>query len=397
MKIGIYGGTFDPIHRGHMAAAQTAAKLLELDKLLLIPAGIPPHKHKSSGGANGTQRMEMTSIAADRLDLKIPVEVLDLELKREGKSYTSDTLRELRKQYPKDELWLLMGTDMFLTLQNWHEPKTIMKLAKICAFGRTESDGEELFAPQRDYLASEFGAAVTTITLPGLVDVSSTQLRTRLAAGERPEELDESVYGYILRHGLYGTHADLKHLGWEDLRACSYSMIRAKRIPHVRGCEQEAVKLAVRWGENEDDARAAAILHDCTKYLDLEEQLSLCEKYGIILDDLEKVAVKLLHSKTGSAIARYEYGMPDRVCEAICWHTTGKADMTKLEKILYIADYMEPTRDFDGVEKLRALVYEDLDAAVRLGLEMSVEELTERGVPVHPNTAEALRFLTKGE
>ena len=173
MKIGIYGGTFDPIHRGHMAAAQTAAKLLELDKLLLIPAGIPPHKHKSSGGANGAQRMEMTSIAADRLDLKIPVEVLDLELKREGKSYTSDTLRELRKQYPKDELWLLMGTDMFLTLQNWHEPKTIMKLAKICAFGRTESDGEELFAPQRDYLASEFGAAVTTITLPGLVDRKS--------------------------------------------------------------------------------------------------------------------------------------------------------------------------------------------------------------------------------
>ena len=92
MKIRIYGGTFDHIHRGHMAAAQTAAKLLELDKLLLIPAGIPPHKHKSSGGANGTQRMEMTSIAADRLDLKIPVEVLDLELKRR----LPETFREFR-------------------------------------------------------------------------------------------------------------------------------------------------------------------------------------------------------------------------------------------------------------------------------------------------------------
>ena len=397
MKIGIYGGTFDPIHRGHMAAAQTAAKLLKLDKLLLIPAGIPPHKRQASGGADSAHRLDMAAIAADRLGLKIPVEVLDLEVHREGKSYTSDTLRTLHKQYPHDELWLLMGTDMFLTLQTWHEPKTIMKLANICAFGRTESDGEELFAPQRDYLSKQFHANITTITLPGLVDTSSTALRARLAAGERPEELDESVYGYILRHGLYGTHADLKHLSWEELRACSYSMIRAKRIPHVRGCEQEAVKLAKCWGENEDDARAAAILHDCTKYLNLEEQLSLCEKYGIILDDLEKVAVKLLHSKTGCAIARYEYGMPDRVCEAICWHTTGKPDMTKLEKILYIADYMEPTRDFDGVEKLRALVYENLDAAVRLGLEMSVEELTERGVPVHPNTAEALRFLTKGE
>ena len=170
-------------------------------------------------------------------------------------------------------------------------------------------------------------------------------------------------------------------------------MIRAKRIPHVRGCEEEAVRLAHRWGEDEDLARAAGILHDCTKYLTLEEQLSLCAKYGIILDDLEKVAVKLLHSKTGSAIARYEYGMPDAVCDAICWHTTGKPDMTKLEKILYIADYMEPTRDFDGVEKLRALVYKDLDAAVLLGLEMSVEDLTSRGNPVHKNTQEALDFL----
>ena len=238
---------------------------------------------------------------------------------------------------------------------------------------------------------------MTTITLPGLVEISSSQLRQRLEAGERPEELDPSVRGYILRHGLYGTHADLKHLGWEDLRACSYSMIRAKRIPHVRGCEEEAVRLARRWGEDEDDARAAAILHDCTKYLNLEEQLSLCRKYDIILDHMEQETVKLLHSKTGAAIARWEYGMPERVCDAICWHTTGKPDMTTLEKILYIADYMEPTRDFDGVERLRALVYEDLDAAVRLGLEMSVEDLTGRGVPVHPNTLGALRFLTKGE
>ena len=100
---------------------------------------------------------------------------------------------------------------------------------------------------------------------------------------------------------------------------------------------------------------------------------------------MQQKMVKLLHSKTGAAIARWEYGMPERVCDAICWHTTGKPDMTTLEKILYIADYMEPTRDFDGVERLRALVYEDLDAAVRLGLEMSVEDLTAgacRSIPI---------------
>ena len=395
MKIGIYGGTFDPIHKGHMAAAKTAAAKLKLDKLLLIPAGLPPHKSLALGGASGNDRLEMARIAADRLRLKIPVEVLDIELNREGKSYTSDTLKELKKQYPKDELWLLMGTDMFLSLHQWHEPEAILSLANICAFGRAEQDSKEVLAPQKKHLSKISKAKITTLVLPNLVETSSTALREQLAKGERPEELDESIYGYILRRQLYGTHADLTHLNWDDLRACSYSMIRSKRIPHVRGCEEEAVKLAQRWGADEDVARAAAILHDCTKYLKLDEQLSLCAKYGIILDDLEKVSVKLLHSKTGSAIARYEYGMPEIVYDAIFWHTTGKPDMTLMEKILYIADYMEPTRDFDGVEKLRELVYKDLDAAVLLGLEMSVEDIASQGNPVHKNTQEALDFLRK--
>ena len=395
MRLGIYGGTFDPIHRGHMAAAQTAAEVLKLDKLLLIPAGIPPHKALPDGSADPSHRLAMTAIAADRLGLKIPVEVLDLELKREGKSYTSDTLRTLKAQYPDDELWLLMGTDMFLSLQTWHEPEVILSLAKVCAFGRTDRDGEEIFAPQREYLAQTYSADTVTITLPGLVDISSTQLRGMLSAGKRPEELDESVYGYILLNGLYGTHADLHNLDWEDLRACSYSMIRAKRIPHVRGCEEEAVRLARVWGEDEDMARAAAILHDCTKYLELEEQLYLCRKYGIMLDDLERRAVKLLHSKTGAGVARHVFGMPDTVYDAIFWHTTGKADMTMMEKILYIADYMEPNRDFDGVERLRELVYTDISGACLLGLEMSVEDLERRGNPVHKNTREAYDFLRK--
>ena len=394
-RIGVYGGTFDPIHRGHMAAAETACAVLGLDLLLLIPDRVPPHKELSGSSAAPEHRLEMARLAGDRLKVECPVKVLELELNRKGKSYTSDTLRALKKKYPGDELWLLMGTDMFLTLHLWHEPEVIFKLANICAFGRTEQDGEAVFAPQRDYLTRHYQVTAVTITLPGLMEISSTELREKLAAGERPEELDESVYGYILRHRLYGTHADLTRLEDDDLRACSYSMIRAKRIPHVRGCEEEAVKLARRWGADPEQARKAAILHDCTKYLTLEEQLSLCEKYGIMLDDLERTALKLLHSKTGAAIAKYEYGMPEEICSAIFYHTTGRADMTLLEKILYIADYMEPSRDFDGVEQLRKLVYRDLNAAVRLGLEMTMEEMKGYGSPVHEKTLEALDFLRK--
>lgn len=393
MKIGIYGGTFNPPHLGHMAAAKTAAQVLGLDKLILIPAATPPHKQLPEGSPTAQQRLEMVRLMADNLNLPGVAQVSDIELRREGKSYTSHTLAAMKALYPDAELWLLMGTDMFLTLQNWHEPEKIMELAGICAFGRTEQDGEELFAPQRKFLQEKYNACLTTITLPGLVDISSTQLREVLDDGQGEEHLCPAVYGYILMNGLYGTKADLKHLDLPELRACSYSMVRAKRIPHIRGTEEEAVRLAKRWGVDETLARRAAILHDCTKYLELDEQLALCGKFGVELDELERRAVKLLHSKTGACIAKHIFGEDEQVYQAIFWHTTGKADMSMLEKVIYLADYIEPTRDFDGVEPLRSAAYEDIDKALLVGMDMTIEEMKQRGNPVHRNTQTARDWL----
>jgi len=392
MKLGIYGGTYNPPHLGHLAAAKTAMEVLGLDKLLLIPAATPPHKALPEGTASAEQRLAMVEKMADALGKN--VEVSAIELEREGKSYTSDTLAAIHEQYPGAELWLLMGTDMFLTLQNWHEPGRILELAGICAFGRSEQDGEELFAPQREYLAKTFpGARITTITLPNLIDISSTQLRELLLRGEAGQYLLPAVYGHILMNGLYGTHADLKHLDLPELRACSDSMIKQKRVPHIRGTEEEAVRLAKRWGADEVLARRAGILHDCTKYLELEPHLAICRQYGVELDELEQVAVKLLHSKSGACIARHVFGEPDEVYDAIFWHTTAKDDMTTLEKILYIADYIEPNRDFEGVDRLRALAYEDLDKALLLGVETTIEDMEERNMPIHRKTLLARQWL----
>lgn len=105
----------------------------------------------------------------------------------------------------------------------------------------------------------------------------------------------------------------------------------------------------------------------------------LCRKYGIINDNAEEENVKLLHAKTGAALARDLFNISDEVYDAIRWHTTGKPDMTLLEKIIYMADYIEPNRDFDGVDKLRKLAYEDLDEAMALGLEMSLEDIKAMG------------------
>jgi nicotinate-nucleotide adenylyltransferase len=392
VNIGIYGGTFNPVHAGHMTAAKFAMEYLGLERLYLIPAGIPPHKRMAAGSPGPEHRLAMTRLAADAAGPG--AEALDLELRREGRSYTVDTLRQLREWHPNDRLYLLMGTDMFLTLQYWREPGEIVKLCTPCAFGRSEKDTEELFAVQRQYLAETFGADVVTLALPHIVDISSTELRERLKKGEGREYLDPAVYGYILRHGLYGVEADLKRLSLEDLRCAARSMLKHSRVPHVLGAEETAAALARRWGADEEDARRAALLHDCTKWLDREQQLALCRQYKIEPDELERRETNLLHALTGAAVAREVFGVSPEMEGAIRWHTTGKADMTLLEKILYLADYIEPTRSFCDLTELRRLAFEDLDRAMLLGLTMAVEDLGKKnGVTVHPNSVFARDYL----
>ena len=394
MRIGIYGGTFNPPHLGHLTAAECVFRMLKMDKLLLIPAGLPPHKALPAGSPTAEQRLEMTRLACEQLGLGEQAEVLDIEMRREGKSYTSDTLEAIHERWPDAELWLLMGTDMFLTLQAWHEPETIMKLAGIAAFGRTEADTEELFSIQREYLYKTYpGARIFTVTIPGVVDISSTELRERLVKGDGGHLLAPAVYGYILRNGLYGTAADMKQLTLSQLRPVALSYLKNKRIPHVLGTEQEAIRLALHYGADVNKARVAALLHDCTKKLEMDDQMALCRQYGIQLDELEKTALKLLHSKTGAEIARDVFGVDEEIYLAINWHTTGRAGMSLLEKIIYMADYIEPTRDFDGVDELRRVTYKDLDAGLEMGLSMTVEDMYRRGNPVHSATLAALDEL----
>lgn len=393
MNIGIYGGTFDPPHAGHIAAAQAAMETLHLDKLLLIPDAQPPHKQLPEGSAAPQQRYDMTVLATASLGKR--AEVSDMELRRAGVSYTADTLAALRAQYPEDTLYLLMGSDMFLSLHTWRRPEDIVALAHIAPFSRETEDESAAFDAQKAYLEQHFAAQVTVIPNPQVVEVSSTEIRARLARGQGGELLPPPVWGYIQRERLYGTRTDLTHLTPEALRPIALSYLKPKRMPHVLGTEQEAVRLAEKYGADVTKARIAALLHDCTKKLDMDEQLALCRQYAIPLDELEQKALKLLHSKTGAAIARDVFAVDDEIYNAILYHTTGKPDMTLLEKIIYLADYIEPTRDFPGVETLRRTVYEDLDRGLLLGLTMTIDEMEEMGNPVHHMTRDARDYLLK--
>ena len=389
----MFGGTFNPPHNGHVTMARAAVKQLGLDKLLIVPDCVPPHKPLPSG-VTAQQRYDMAALMAAPVGRM--AEASDIELHRTGKSYTSDTLRALHQQYPGAELWLLMGSDMFLSLHTWHEPEVICELARIAAFSRVDEDIRAAMEQQKTQLERQYQAHVALLDNPELIELSSTDVRAALEAGQGSDLVPEAVWGYIRREHLYGTTADLQHLTVDELRPIAMSYLKPKRMPHVLGTAEEAAKLARRFGADETKARVAGLLHDCTKKLGMAEQLALCRQYGIRLDPLEQKALKLLHAKTGAAIARHVYGVDDEVYQAILYHTTGRAGMTLLEKILYLADYIEPSREFANdpdVVRLRETVYEDLDRGLLLGLTMTVTEMEGMGNPVHHDTLDARNDL----
>ncbi len=387
-RIGIYGGAFNPLHTGHLAAAKYAVSALRLDRLLLIPTGDPPHKCLPADSPNPAQRLEMLRLAV-KDEPKITVS--DIELSRTGTSYTVDTVTQLRGQYPNAQLVLLMGTDMFLSFLNWKEPERMIKDTSIGVFCRGYKGEHEQLLDQKAKLLA-MGADVVLLENP-ITDISSTQLRCMLAFGCAAPFLPEGTADYILKNGLYGTDRCLHGLSMEELESVVVSLLKPGRVAHVLGCRDTAVELAQLWGVSVEIAARAALLHDITKALDGPLQLTLCAEYGIILDKFSAENSKTLHALTGSLVAERIFGESPAVVDAIRSHTTGKADMNMLEKIIYVADYMEPNRDFPGVDRLRRLAYTDMDGALRLGLTMTLEHLKRQGREVSPESLEALAYL----
>ena len=389
-RIGIYGGTFNPPHVGHMQAAKEAAASLRLSNLLMIPAQTPPHKQLPEGSASPQQRLQMLRVAAEDIP---EIQVSDIELRRQGPSYTVETVLQLKRQYPEDELVLIMGTDMFLSFEHWRDPQTILENATLAVLNRGEKGEREKIAAMKDHFA-EKGASVEIVDNRAIT-ISSTQLRRMLIFGCADPFLPAGVAEYIRREALYGVNEDYKNLPMDKLEKVVISLLNPNRVAHVLGCRDTAVALAKHWGANETDAARAGILHDITKAIDGPLQLTLCSEYGTMLSDFSRRYPKTLHALTGSLVAERVFGENTAVCEAIRHHTTGKANMNLLEKIVYIADYMEPNRTIPGVDRLRELAYTDLDAAVKLGLEMTLEHLARQGAEVSPESREALAYLNE--
>lgn len=387
MKIAVYGGSFNPPHLGHTEAALSVSRELMPELFLIVPDNIPPHKDMAEGSPSPEQRMELCSLAFERVP---GAHISDMELKRQGKSYTADTVAALKEQYPGDSVILVIGSDMLLSFEQWHRCDYLLENCVLAVLSREEDDRQVLSAHAARLKERAGGEILLLPNAP--LPMSSSQIREKLRLRLGSDMLDDGVYSLIIKKGWYEA---LPELGW--LRQKAYAMLSSERLAHVAGCESEAVLLARRWGEDPETAATAGILHDITKKLSHEQQLLLCEKYGIILDKAERSMPSLLHARTGAALAVELFGVSEEICRAIRFHTTGRPDMSLLEKIIYLADYIEPTRDFPGLDRLRELAYKDLDKALALGLEMSLEELRGRGIEPYKDTVEAYLWYSATE
>lgn len=369
-KIGIMGGTFNPVHNAHLMMAQAAYQQYQLDEVWFMPSKNPPHKD-SKDIVSAEHRSRMVQFAIDRIPY---FSFSDLELKREGITYTCETVKVLHEIYPKASLYFIMGGDSLAAFGEWYQPEKILKYCTILAAPRGDVSAEAVKS-----LCKEQGARFHGEILPirmNHIPIASEEIRGKVRDGGSVLAFcPEVVLLYMRIHGLYGLKPgklQLKNVNKVLLDWLS-ATLRPGRYLHTLRVAETAAALALCHCEDPDRdsrrAELAGMLHDCGKYYTGDEMIALCREYEIPLSETEKKNTALIHGKLGAYLARERYGIRDEeICSSISYHTTGKPDMTLLEKIIYVADYIEPGRKMNSkpysLSEIRKESFRDLDHAL---------------------------------
>ncbi len=385
-SIGILGGSFNPIHRRHVDLARCALAEARLSRVLFLPTGHPPHKHR--GLASAEHRLEMTRLAI----LGQPgFEVSRMELDRTGLIYTLDTLRLLKEQYPAAELCYLIGEDTLLDLPNWYKPDEVFPLCRFLVCCRETSNASaHPLVPQLE----RRGARFTFLSLPP-VDISATAIREDLAAGVEPESLAPQVMEYIRIMGLYGVKATPK--GAAALYPLLSGLLSDRRLLHSLLVAYTARKLAQLHDLDPEPAEMAGLLHDCAKCMPLSQLQQLAKEHRLLLDRETLASQNLLHGPVSAVLAEAHYGVTDpNILSAIRCHTTGKVGMLPLDMVLYLADKTEPSRNqYPALEEVRRLSETDLIAAMKRMLDSTLEYVAAQKTPAHPSTQRVANWLSR--
>ncbi len=384
-RIGIMGGTFDPIHQGHIRMAQCALEGMRLDRVLMLPSGNPPHKPDITPAED---RYRMVCAACAGID---GLEPSREEVDRTGVIYTVDTLSILHEKYPKADLYYIIGADTLMELKNWRRYERVLTLCTFLICPRSSKYTPEDLEKECRRL-SGMGGHFALVDMD-VIDVSSTDVRTAIREGAPTPLLPVAVREYAMTAGLYGAPLRIPDgPRWLDMLFRDLSM---KRFAHTLAVADTARQLALLHGLDEYKAEAAGLLHDCAKCMPLKDMQRLAREHRLTEDEGILASGALLHSVAGAYRARADYGMEDpEILSAILSHTTGKPGMSPLAMAVWLADTIEPTRaPYPLLEETRALARTSLERAMILSLEGTLQHVRKKGDSVHPATLQTLEWL----
>ena len=393
MMTGLFGGTFDPLHNGHISLVKAAMASGEIDRMIIMPAGTPPHKPNQKVTMAG-YRYEM----AWQGFAKMPgIEISDLEIKRVGPSYTLETVRQLKADFLGESgLMLVYGSDILTEIEKWYKPAELLAECPLLVANRGGHNREQDLKNSQK-LTANYGAQIRFFQAPS-IDLSSSMIREAIDQGKPYQHwLPEMVVRTIRRHGLYSRQSALDLLTPElretlaGLERRIWPLLDRKRLLHSLNVMAYSAHLAARHQVDMGKACIAALLHDCAKCLPSQELQELAWRAG----DPSLLDNELAHGPAGAWLARHRFDITDpEILRAIHFHTTGCAGMSNLDKIIFITDKVEPSRTYDNLDEIRRLAEFDLDASLRICLNEIGYFLKRENLQTHPYTVAAIGELT---
>lgn len=359
MKVVLYGGAFNPFHTEHKRLIETAINEVKPDLVVVYPSFNPPHKNEVG---DFDARFEMCKVALKDITNCV---IEDIEKKRNKVNPSFEIIPILKEKYLADEYYFLMGGDSLINFNKWLHPELVAKEVTLLVGGRSVVGEIE---NAKNEVEKKYNAKVKLLDFVG-ENASGSIIKAKIEWGEKPEEISSEVYEVIKKYGLYSEYAE---------RIKKLKETNPKRFEHVKRTTLYALKLNTKLGLDFDKVFAAGMFHDCAKHLQVE---------------IEGVPEPVVHQFVGKDVAKNEYGILDEeVLNAICYHTTGRPNMSLLEKLIYCADMLEEGRTYPGVEELRKTIENDFEKGFVVCVNAAMDNLKQSGNPIHPLTIECVEY-----
>ncbi len=385
-KMLIFGGTFDPIHTGHLLIASRIMEKYGFGKVYFLPSGTPPHKAQTYSSKE--DRLTLLKLA---IQDNPSFEVLDVEITKETPSYTIETIELLEKRFNYPKITFIMGADMFMTIESWRRVDDLLSKIDIIVASRAEPKMKELKKKlKKKYdMKIKFFSEIET-------NISSTYIREKIKMYESVKYLVPNVVeNYILRNNLYLQNEDVL---FSKMMSEASLNLSNKRLLHIEGVIRTALEIGAYHEIPFEKIRMAAGAHDIAKDYPIADCDAFIRENNIELDPRAKDDIRLMHGHIAAKMIENMYGIKDEcIISAVKNHTFGRIGMSKLELLIAVADYVEPSREFEDEERMFAdnikeVAKTSLTDAYYIKLEDLVKRLSKNGEEIHPLTQETYNY-----